>query len=126
MTSPMHPMLKVLLAVTVLAIAVVVIQSQRRNAEQDAWGYYAAARAQGLSVEALDAARDQVRGTSAGPWVDYRLALKLYDAGGAENFERALQVARDAIDRHPDHVTSELLRDLVEALTSFEQLASNG
>ena len=126
MKSPMHPMLKVLVAVTVVAIAVVVIQSQRTVAEQQAWGRFAEAREQGLSVESLETARDQVRGTSAEPWVDYQLALKLYDTGGTENFERARQVAQEAIDRHSGHATSELLRKLIVALESFDRQAGNG
>jgi len=126
MKSPMNPMLKVVIAVTVLAVVVVVIQSRRGAAEQQAWGHYAAARADGLSVEALETARDQVRGSSAEPWVDYSLALKLYDTGGAENFERARQVAQEAIDRHPDHTTTELLRGLVRALESFTAPGGNG
>lgn len=126
MKSPMHPMLKVLLAMTVLAVVIVVIQSQGQDAETDAWGHLAAARAQGLTVEALETARDQVRGSSAEPWLDCQLAVKLYEAGGAESFERARQVAQEAIDRHPEHVTSERLRNLIAAIASFEPLTSNG
>jgi hypothetical protein len=126
MKSPMHPMLKVVIAVTVVAIAVVVIQSRKGVAEQQAWGHYAEARAAGLTLESLETARDQVRGSTAEPWVDYQLALKYYDAGGAENFERARQVAQEAIDRHPKHATAETLRGLVTALESYAGPAGNG
>jgi hypothetical protein len=122
----MHPVLKVMIAATVIIITVVVIQSRRGSAEEQAWGHYAAARAQGLTVEALETARDQVRGTTAEPWVDYQLALKLYDTGGRENFERSRQVAQEALDRHPDHAAAELLRTLIDALETFVRPAGNG
>jgi hypothetical protein len=122
-------MLKVVIAVTVLAIVVVVIQSRRGEAEQQAWGHFATARAasdNGPTVESLETARDQVRGSSAEPWVDYQLALKLYDAGGMDNFERARQVAQEALDRNPDHATADLLRNLVEALDTYTAPGGNG
>jgi hypothetical protein len=70
-------------------------------------------------VQALEAARDQASGGPAKPWIEYELAMRLYDLGGRENFERSKQVAQVALDAHPTHATAPWLRKLIAAMSSY-------
>lgn len=115
----MHPAIKLLVAGAVIAIVIVIFQSQRQEDEQSGWIQYGTAEAQSLDVAALEAARDQTHGTSAEPWVAYQLALKLWEAGGRTNLDRSRQIAQEALDRFPDHPAAARFRRLVEVVESY-------
>jgi hypothetical protein len=114
-----HPVFKVLLVAAALAIVVVVVRHQGQADEQSGWAQYGTAEAQGLTVEALEAAREQTRDTSAEPWIAYQLAIKLYAAGGRTNFDRSKQIAQEALGKYPDHPSASHLRRLIEVVDSY-------
>jgi hypothetical protein len=115
----MHPALKALIAVTVIAIIIVVYRSQSQADEQSGWAQYGAAEAKGMSVEALESARDQAKGTSAEPWIAYELAMKLCTTGGHSNLDRSKQIAQETLSNYPDHPVAEWLKKLVAVADSF-------
>jgi hypothetical protein len=115
----MHPAFKVLLAGAVIAILVVVFRSQSQSAEHAGWKTYGTAEEKGFTVEALEAARDEAKDSSAEPWIAYKLVLKLYEAGGRSNLSRAQGVARETMDRFPGHPTLPWLQRLLHAAESF-------
>lgn len=118
----MSPMIRaILLGACAAIVGVVVYQQFFRTGDDQSWeALSVAARSQ--SVQALEAARDQAGGGPAAPWIEYQLAMRLYDIGGRENFERSRQVAQASLDAHPTHATAPWLRKLVAAIGSFEQV----
>jgi len=115
----MHPLFKILLVAAVLAIVVVVFQSQRQDENQSGWAQYGAAVTQGLTLEALESARDQTRGTSAEPWVAYQLAVKLYESGSRANLDRSKQLTQDTLGQFPAHPSVPWLRRLLAVTDSY-------
>ncbi len=114
---------QVIIAIAVVAILVLVIQQQRKSADEAGWTALAVAAGKGGNVEALREAAADSKDTSAEPWVAVQLATALYDEGGPANVEQARVVARQALERFPDHPASSLLSSLLAALDS---LASTG
>jgi hypothetical protein len=121
------PLARVAAAVVVLAIVAVIVQHQLQGAEQSAWQVLADAQQQGLSVEALEDARARSRGSPAGPWIDYQLAMMLFDRGEAGDFDRARQVAEESLGQiPPGHATVPWLEQLVEAISSYSAAPASG
>ncbi|MEO8453102.1 MAG: hypothetical protein ABI647_25150 [Gemmatimonadota bacterium] len=118
-SGAVHPLFKALIVAAVIAIAIVVFRSQSQADEQSGWAQYGAAEAQGLTVESLESARDQTRGTTAEPWIAYQLAVKLYESGGPGNFDRSKQVAQEALSAFPEHPIAERLRHLIAVVGSY-------
>ena len=119
----MSPLIRaVLLATCAAIVGVVVYQQFFRTGDDQSWESLGVA-AHSQSVQALEAARDQTSGGPAKPWIEYQLAMRLYDLGGRENFERSRQVAQAALDAHPAHATSPWLRRLIAAIGTYEQAA---
>lgn len=110
---------KALIALAVVGILFVVVREQMESSRNDAWAALAKARADGFSIEALESARDEVRGTEVEPWCGFYLASELYSAG--EDLARARQVAQETLDQHGDHATAPMLQDLLAALTSYDR-----
>jgi hypothetical protein len=117
----MSPLIRGILLATCVAIVGVVVYHQffKTSADQSWESLGVALKAD--SIQALEAAKDQAAGGPAAPWIDYELAMRLYDLGGRENFERSRQVAQAAIDDHPAHVTAPWLRQLIAALDTYEK-----
>ena len=117
----MSPLIRGILLATGAAIIAVVVYTQFFKASDDqAWETLGVA-VRSDSIQALEAARDQTSGGPAKPWIDYELAMRLYDLGGKENFERSRQVAQAALDAHPTHATAPWLKQLISALDTYEQ-----
>jgi len=120
----MPPLIRILLVATCIAIVGVVLYEQFvLTGDDQSWEALAQAMKAQDPVPALETARDQASGGPAGPWIEYELALQLYDRGGSENFQRSHQVAQAALDAHPDHVTAPWLRRLIAAIDSYKQAA---
>jgi hypothetical protein len=120
----MPPIVRTILLATCAAIVGVVIYHQFFRADADAaWEALGVASAS-QSVQALEAARDQISGGSAKAWADYQLAIRLYDQGGSENFERARQVAQSALAANSDHATAPWLQRLVAAIGTYDRAAT--
>ena len=117
----MSPLIRgILLATGAAIIAVVVYQQFFKTSDDQAWETLGVA-VNANSIQALEAARDQTSGGPAKPWIDYELAMRLYDLGGKENFERSRQVAQAALDAHPSHPTAPWLKELITALGTYQQ-----
>jgi hypothetical protein len=115
-----HPLARIGAAVVVLAIVAVVVQHQMQTSTSTSWQTLASAEAGGSTVEALEDARAQAHDSPAGPWIDYQLAVKLFDRGEEGDFDRARQVAQEALARIPaDHATRPWLEDLIAAIGSY-------
>lgn len=110
---------KYAVAAAVVAVAIVIVRSMRERADEAAWAVLAEPEVQQGSVEALEDARERVRGTDAEAPVTYLLAHRLYELGGEQNFERARQVAREALEAQPDHPMAGDFRALLDAIDSF-------
>jgi hypothetical protein len=108
-----------LIAAAVTLLAVVAFHFSQGGA-QSAWETLAAAQDPAPTVESLEDARDRAASTPAGPWIDYRLAVALFDRGQPGDLERASQIAREALAAHPDHVVSTPLQRLLEAVDSYQ------
>jgi hypothetical protein len=108
-----------LLATGAAVIGVVVYHQFFKTGDDRSWEALGSA-SRTDTVEALEAARDQVSGGPAKPWIEYELAMRLYDLGGRENFDRARQVAQGALDAHPTHATAPWLRELIAAMSSYD------
>src|SRR5262245_13012144 len=119
----MSPMIRGILVAACIAIVGVVVYEQffRTSADQSWESLGVAMKAD--SIQALEAAKDQASGGPAAPWIDYELAMRLYDLGGRENFERSKQVAQAAVADHPEHVTAGWLRQLIAAIETYEGAA---
>ena len=116
----MSPLIRgILLATCVAIVGVVVYQQFFQTSAEQSWETLGVAL-KSDSVQALEAAKDQVGGGPAAPWIDYELAMRLYDLGGRENLERSKQVAQAAVEEHPDHVTAPWLRQLITAIQTYE------
>jgi len=110
-------MTRALLAFAVIGVLFVVIQHQMQASENAAWASLATARASGFTIDALEDARDEVRGSGAEPWCSYYLATELYSSG--DDLDRAEQVARETLDQYGDHATAPMFQDLLDALASY-------
>lgn len=119
----LRPWLKIAGALGALAIAFVAYRAYQETQEDKAWSALARARQQGMSIAALEAARDDSRGSSAEAWVNFHLAFALFEEGGADNFGRAREVATLTLDAHPRHPAAAMLRDLVEAIETYQRPA---
>lgn len=117
----MSPLIRTILLAACAAIIGVVVYHQffKTSADQSWESLGVAARSQ--SVQALEAARDQASSGPAKPWIEFQLAMRLYDLGGRENFERSRQVAQASLDAHPSHATAPWCRQLIAAIGSYEQ-----
>ena len=118
----MSPLVRVVLIATGAAVVGVVLYQQFVATGDDQSWEVLAGVAHSESVEQLEAARDQASNGPAGPWIEYQLAMRLYDLGGSENLERSRQVAQSALDKHPEHVTSPWLRQLIDAIGTYKQV----
>ncbi|MBM4131900.1 hypothetical protein FJ250_12890 [bacterium] len=105
--------------IAVLAVIGLVVLQQRHAADEAGWNALAVAAGKGGNIEALRKAALNSKDTTAEPWVAVQLATALYDEGGPANFEQARVVARQALERFPDHPASSLLSNLLAALDSF-------
>lgn len=120
----MPSLIRSLLLLAGAAIVAVVVYHQFFQSSSDkAWETLGAATV-AQSVQALENARDQIPSGPARPWADYELAMRLYDAGGKDNFDRAKQVAESAVADHPEHPTTPWLRRLIAAVATYEQAGS--
>jgi hypothetical protein len=118
----MTPLIRNFLLATGAAVVGVVVYHQFfKTGDDRSWEALGSAT-RSDTVQALEAARDQVSGGPAKPWIEYELAMRLYDLGGRENFDRARQVAQSAVDAHPTHVTAPWLRELITAMSSYESV----
>jgi|SRR5678815_3257809 hypothetical protein len=117
----MSPLIRaILLATGIAIIGVVVYQQFFQTSDDQSWETLGVAT-KADSIQALEAARDQAAGGPAKPWIDYELAMRLYDLGGKENFERSRQVAQAALDAHPTHATAPWLKQLIAAIGTYDK-----
>lgn len=110
-------MTRALLALAVAGILIVVVRHQLQAGENAAWANLAKARSAGFTVDALENARDQVRGSDAEPWCAFYLATELYSSD--TDLDRAEQVAQETLERFGDHATAPMFQDLLDALASY-------
>ena len=120
MDSKLPSWTKYAVAAAVVAIAFVVVRNLNAEAEEAAWAVVGEESVLQGDVEAMEAAREQVKGTPAATLLSLMLSQRLYELGGAENFERARQVASEALDAEPDHLLAANLRRVIAAVDSFE------
>ena len=113
----MNPMVKGAVAVGLVAIICLVVQSQMAAAESAQWDHLAEARAAGFTVEALEDARAQAEGTDVEPWCSFYLAMELYKDG--EDLDRARQIAAESVEKFKNHATTPMLAALLEALKTY-------
>jgi hypothetical protein len=108
-----------------IAILVVVAVHLSQSGAQSGWEALASAQAQigGPTVDSLETARDRGASTAAGPWIDYQLAVALFDRGDPGDLERASQIAHEAVAGHPEHIVTPPLQRLLEAIDSFSDRA---
>ena len=106
--------------IAVLATVVVVFQEMSASSEQEAWASLDATMASEEPIPALESAREVTRGTSAGPWASYQLAVALYEEGTVADIQRAEQVAQSSISENPGHATTELLQKLLDVLKTYD------
>jgi len=116
----MNRWIQAAVGLAVLAMIGVLISETRTAAVNDAWSALALARLDEDPIPALESAREAADGTSAEPWASFELAMMLYDDGGAEERQRAEQVAQATITEHPDHAVAPLLQKLLTALNTYE------
>lgn len=114
---------QIIIALAVVAVAGLVIHQQRTSADDAGWTALAVAAGKGGDIDALREAAVDAQGTTAEPWVAVQLSTALYDAGGPANVDQARVVARQALERFPEHPAASLLSRLLAALDS---LASPG
>jgi len=120
----MSPLIRgTLLAACIAIVGVVVYHQFFKTSADQSWETLGVAL-KSDTVQAFEAAKDQATGGPAAPWIDYELAMRLYDLGGRENLERSKQVAQAAVDEHPEHVTAPWLRQLIAAIQSYESTAT--
>jgi hypothetical protein len=110
---------QILIAVGLIAVVVLVIRQQRHAADAAGWDAVGQAERAGGTVESLREASQSAKGTSAEPWAAVRLALALYDEGGASNRDQARSIAQQALDRFADHPAAAHLSKLVAAVDSL-------
>ncbi len=111
--------IRLLLAVSVAAVIVVVVRYQLAASTGAGWDELFAATSSGATVESLEAARVKAESTEAMPWLDYQLAVMLFDKGDAGSLERARQLAEQSVARNPSHATTPWMRKLLQAVDSF-------
>ena len=116
--------LKVILGVAVVAVLVVLFAQHRASSQAAGWEALGTAERAGNTLEALETASQAARGTAAEAWVDFLLARRLYDEGGAAKLERARQIAQQALDRHPDEAVAAYLSRLIAATESLSKLTT--
>jgi hypothetical protein len=112
-----HPLMKVGLGLALAAILGVVIRSQITALASADWAHLSAARAAGLTIEALEDARVEVAGTDVEPWCSFYLAMEYYNQG--DDFDRAEQIASESVEQFENHVTTPILAELLVALQSY-------
>jgi hypothetical protein len=115
----MSPLLRLTLVAAAVTLVAVVALHFSQSGAQSAWETLAAAHDPSPTVESLEAARDRAASTPAGPWIDYQLAVALFDRGHSGDLERAVQIAREALAGHPDHAVAPPLQRLLEAVESY-------
>ncbi len=111
---------KVAIAAAAVAIVFVVARNLKAQADEEAWAVVGSEAVLQGDIEAMEAAREQVKGSSAATLLSLMLSQRLYELGGTQNFERARQVAGEALDSDPDHRLASNLRRVLEAVDSFE------
>jgi len=115
----MHPLVKSSLAVVAVATVVIIWMAYSAAAREQAWAQLAEARAAGMTVEALEAARADASGTEAEPWIAYHLAMQLWREGGSEQLAQARKVASSTVASYPDHATAPFLEKLVATVDTY-------
>ena len=115
----MKAMVSLLGILVVVGITVVLVRQSRSSIAKAGWNRFADARSQGMSVASLDAARDQAKGSPAEPWINFELALILYEHGTPSDFERALQIIADSESDSVTPTVANSLRELRAAITTF-------
>lgn len=120
MESNLPSWTKYVVAVAVVAILVVVVRHYQHQADQEAWAVVGSEGVLQGDIEALEAAREQAKGSSASTLLSLMLAQQLYENGGQDNFQRAAQVAREALDQDGSHALAPHLQRVLEAVESFE------
>jgi hypothetical protein len=122
----MNPLFRMTLIAAAVALLAVVAFHFTQSSRQSGWEALAAAQDPTPSVESLEKARDLGSASEAGPWIDFQLAIALFDRGQPGDIERAGQIAREAAASHPGHAVTARLQRLVEAIESYSPAARDG
>src|SRR5262249_11576779 len=115
--------LRVLVVLALATLVGIIFQQRREAAERAGWDHFAEAHDQGMTVAALETAKDQAKGSPAEPWLNFELALKLYEQGTSADLERASQIAKEAESQFSSHPAGEACRKLQAAISSFQSPA---
>jgi hypothetical protein len=121
----MTPLLRFSLIAAGIALLAVVAFHLQQSGRQSGWEALASAQEPTPTIESLEIARDRASATAAGPWIDYQLALALFDRGQVGDFERSSQIARESMASHPDHGVAQPLQRLLQAIESYSAIAGS-
>lgn len=116
----MNNIFKAIVIAGVLAMVVVVIQSNARESELDAWRARTTARTAEESTEALENALTEADGSPAAAFISYDLAQAYLAEGEPADLERAIQVAEAAIAGRPGEPLSGWLQRVADSARSFQ------
>ena len=116
----MDRLVKFIAIAVVASLALVFYIDRAESAQAEAWQALAAARQAGMSIESLETALEQTRGTDAEPFARVQLAAACLAEGTAESIQRARQVADEGLAAQPGSTTSAWLSKLSNAAMSLE------
>ena len=116
----MNNIFKAVIIAGVLAVVVLVIQTNARESELDAWRARSAARSAETSTDALENALSEAEGSPAAAFISYDLAQAYLEEGEAADLERAIQVAEAAIAADPGEPLSGWLQRVADSARSFQ------